>query len=58
MSKVGLKIFIQEKSYRVLRWKSGIAKGFRERVRVAMNATLKYDAANFNCLHFALNLLG
>jgi len=58
VSKVGMKTFLRNKMCRVLRLKSGIAEGFRQRVKNAMNKTLKYDAMTFNCLHFALELLG
>ncbi len=56
--KLGVKNFIKENPFRVLRSKSDIIEeDFDKKIMTAMNSAPKYNVLTNNCMHFAMGLL-
>lgn len=53
-----IKHFVNRKPYKIFRKDGGIPEDFQRRVCNAMSLEKPYNVLTFNCLHFALWLLG
>ncbi|XP_060726742.1 uncharacterized protein LOC132846168 isoform X2 [Tachysurus vachellii] len=57
ISKVHVKNFLGEYKFAIYRKNEGIPITFREKVRNAMQKKQEYDILDYNCIHFAMELL-
>lgn len=57
VSKVHVDVFCGKHKFAIHRKEMGIPKSFRDNVRAAMKKTAEYNLSEYNCIHFALELL-